>query len=236
MAAMMPPMAAMTPPTAAMTPLKATTGSHDPPENHPTAPHRPLPRPSRPSGSAIPGDAFAQARRELLEHLEAAAWGPYRASPEFGRYVQFKWLEGQPVGADAFVEFRVLGKGGFGEVCACQRRATGKMYANKRLNKKRLKKRKGYEVGALCVSPACPHILGTSPPRPHHVPGALSVPPRRRWRARFHIYNVDEENPGFAEPRTVFYTAQILLGLEHLHQHRIVYRDLKPENVLLDDA
>ena len=35
------------------------------------------------------------------------------------------------------------GKGGFGEVCACQTRATGKMYACKKLEKKRIKKRKG---------------------------------------------------------------------------------------------
>lgn len=39
--------------------------------------------------------------------------------------------------------YRVLGKGGFGEVCACQVRATGKMYACKKLEKKRVKKRKG---------------------------------------------------------------------------------------------
>ncbi|XP_009468895.1 PREDICTED: rhodopsin kinase, partial [Nipponia nippon] len=139
-----------------------------------------------------------------------------------------------------FADFRVLGKGGFGEVCACQRRATGKMYANKRLNKKRLKKRQGYEAALVekrilarvhsrfIVSLACAFQTKTDL--------CLVMTIMNGGDLRYHIYNVDEDNPGFLEPRAVFYTAQILLGLEHLHQHRIVYRDLKPENVLLDDA
>ena len=49
----------------------------------------------------------------------------------------------RPVTYKTFRMYRVLGKGGFGEVCACQVRATGKMYACKKLEKKRIKKRKG---------------------------------------------------------------------------------------------
>lgn len=37
----------------------------------------------------------------------------------------------------------------------------------------------------------------------------------------------------FDEHEALFYTAQLVLGLDHMHSQKTIYRDLKPENLLL---
>lgn len=95
---------------------------------------------------AVGDDLFASALSTMLDYLREAPYTFYLESMYLKRFLQWKWLEMQPMDVDWFLDFRVLGKGGFGEVSACQMKATGKLYACKKLNKKRLKKRKGFEV------------------------------------------------------------------------------------------
>nr|XP_023692155.1 G protein-coupled receptor kinase 6-like isoform X2 [Paramormyrops kingsleyae] len=148
-------------------------------------------------------DLFKECAKLVHDYLSVGPFAEYLESMYFKRFLQWKWLERQPVTKNTFRQYRVLGKGGFGEVCACQVRATGKMYACKTLEKKRIKKRKG-ESMALNEK----EIL-------------------EKVNSRF--------VPGFDEPRAIFYAAELICGLEDLHRERIAYRDLKPDNILLDD-
>lgn len=48
------------------------------------------------------------------------------------------------------------------------------------------------------------------------------------------LFTYMRNTDSFADDQVMFYTAQVVLAFEYLHAMDIVYRDLKPENVLLD--
>ncbi|XP_073815305.1 G protein-coupled receptor kinase 2 isoform X1 [Musca autumnalis] len=183
-------------------------------------------------------ELFEPCVKAVKAFLAGEPFREFETSMYFHRYLQWKWLEAQPITYKTFRMYRVLGKGGFGEVCACQVRATGKMYACKKLEKKRIKKRKG-ESMVLTEKQILQKINSrfvVNLAYAYETKDALCLvlTIMNGGDLKFHIYNMGGE-PGFEMARARFYAAEVVCGLEHLHQQGIVYRDCKPENILLDD-
>ncbi|CAI5454291.1 unnamed protein product [Caenorhabditis angaria] len=182
-------------------------------------------------------DIFSEAYRLAREFLTEKPFQEFVDSMYFHRYLQWKFLEKRPVDKHTFRLYRVLGKGGFGEVCACQVRASGKMYALKKLEKKRVKKRHA-EILSLNEKQILqkinsPFVVSLAYAYETKDALCLVLTLMNGGDLKFHLYNLMPG--GFDEKRVQFYAAEITLGLQHLHNEKILYRDLKPENILLDD-
>ncbi|KAK3550181.1 hypothetical protein QTP86_021215, partial [Hemibagrus guttatus] len=180
---------------------------------------------------------FSDCRKALHEYLSGQPFKDYQKSMYFDRFLQWKMVERYPVTRNSFREYRILGKGGFGEVCACQARASGKMYACKKLEKKRIKKQKA-EILALNEKQILEKVNSrfvVSLAYAYETKEALCLvlTIMNGGDLKFHIYKMGF--PGLNKETVQFYAAQVLCGLDHLHQNNVIYRDLKPENILLDD-
>ncbi|XP_072263769.1 rhodopsin kinase GRK7 isoform X2 [Pyxicephalus adspersus] len=177
------------------------------------------------------------AREETNAYLQKEPFEAYQNSMYYDRFLQWKAFERQPITHKYFYEFRVLGKGGFGEVCAIQVKNTGQMYACKKLDKKRLKKKNGEKMALLekeiLEKVHSPFIVSLAYAYESKTHLCLVMTLMNGGDLKFHIYNVGEK--GLEVKRVIFYSAQICCGILHLHSLNILYRDMKPENVLLDD-
>ncbi|XP_041826034.1 G protein-coupled receptor kinase 5-like [Melanotaenia boesemani] len=183
------------------------------------------------------GDVFHKCRDDLHIYLSGDPFTKYQNSMYFERFLQWKMLERQPITKHTFRQYRQLGKGGFGEVWAFQVRATGMMYACKKLEKTHVKKGRG-EAMALNEKQILEELdsrfvvnLAYAYETKHTLCMVLTM--MSGGDLRYHIYNMGPL--GLSMDRVHFYAAEVCCGLIHLHQKSILYRDLKPENILLDD-
>ncbi|XP_060902309.1 rhodopsin kinase grk7-b [Labrus mixtus] len=179
---------------------------------------------------------MGQIREATRDFLKGRPFSEYLKSPYFYRFLQWKEHEKQKISDKYFYEFRTLGRGGFGEVCAMQVKHTGQMYACKKLDKRRLKK-KGGERFALLEKHILEKVnslfivnLAYAYDSKNHL--CLVMDLMNGGDLKFHIYELGEW--GIRLDRVIYYSAQITTGILHLHAMNIVYRDMKPENVLLD--
>ncbi|GAB5363513.1 hypothetical protein AAMO2058_000889600 [Amorphochlora amoebiformis] len=142
---------------------------------------------------------------------------------------------GEKIALDSFDLMRVVGKGSFGKVYQVRLKETGDIYALKVLKKSHLAKRK--QIGHTRTERK---VL-------QNIEHPFIVSLRYAFQTEQRLYMVLDyftggelffhlKNGGrFDYARGRFYCAELTCALECLHDNDIIYRDLKPENVLLDN-
>lgn len=140
------------------------------------------------------------------------------------------------ININGFRLISVLGRGHFGKVILSQYKASGEYYAIKALKKGDILSRE--EVESLMSEKHIFEIIN----RGQH-PFLINL--FACFQTVEHVCFVMEYANGgdlmmhihqevFTESRACFYAACVVLGLQFLHDHKIIYRDLKLDNLLLD--
>ncbi|CAN0037537.1 unnamed protein product, partial [Sphacelaria rigidula] len=91
-------------------------------------------------------DLFDVLEAWIFEYLRDNVHAPFMLSGHFQEYTRFLHIQHRPVTENDFILFRVLGRGGFGAVNGCKRGASGKLFAMKVMNKRRIKIRQSEDL------------------------------------------------------------------------------------------
>ena len=129
----------------------------------------------------------------------------------------------------------MAGKGTFGKVFKARKKDSGKIYAMKVLQKDFLIKR-NYLKYAITE---CNVLKQNSSPYVIKMHYAFQTPDYLYMILDFCAggdlaYHLKQRSL-FEENEARFFIAEIIMAIEFLHDQNILYRDLKPENVLIDD-
>ncbi|XP_075390462.1 serine/threonine-protein kinase 32C [Tenrec ecaudatus] len=179
-----------------------------------------------------PGDARAQPRplfpwskwkkRMSMSSASAAARRPV-------------FDEKEDVNFDHFQILRAIGKGSFGKVCIVQKRDTEKMYAMKYMNKQQCIERDEVRnvFRELEILQEIEHtfLVNLWYSFQDEEDMFMVVDLLLGGDLRYHL----QQNVQFSEATVRLYICELALALDYLCSQHIIHRDVKPDNILLDE-
>ncbi|XP_033065679.1 serine/threonine-protein kinase 32C isoform X2 [Trachypithecus francoisi] len=141
----------------------------------------------------------------------------------------------EDVNFDHFQILRAIGKGSFGKVCIVQKRDTEKMYAMKYMNKQQCIERDEVRnvFRELEILQEIEHVflvnLWYSFQDEEDM--FMVVDLLLGGDLRYHL----QQNVQFSEDTVRLYICEMALALDYLRGQHIIHRDVKPDNILLDE-
>nr|AHZ63845.1 neochrome 1 [Cylindrocystis brebissonii] len=182
-------------------------------------------------------DAAAMEKQWTIHSMEVTAKPHVCLESSWAAVKKIRSEEGR-LGLKHFRPVKPLGTGDSGSVVLAELRGTGHLFAVKVMDKENMIERnKVHRVAAereileRLDHPFLP-VLYASYQTAKHVCFVTN------FCAGGELYSVLEAQPKhhFSEEVARFYAAEVLLALEYLHCQGIIYRDLKPENLLLGEG
>ena len=135
-----------------------------------------------------------------------------------------------------FKFIRLIGIGSYGKIYVASKKSSNKLYAIKILNKKNVRNK--FELQNIKTERTV--LTKLNHPFIQKLYYAFQTKGNLYFITQFmhggelnyHIYK--EPNNYFTEEKARFYASEIILAINFLHKNNCIYRDLKPENVLID--
>ncbi|XP_064377275.1 serine/threonine-protein kinase 32A isoform X1 [Dromaius novaehollandiae] len=144
-------------------------------------------------------------------------------------------FENEEVTFDHFEILRAIGKGSFGKVCVVQKNDTKKMYAMKYMNKQKCLERNEvrnvFKELQIMQGLEHPFLVNLWYSFQDEEDMFMVVDLLLGGDLRYHL----QQNVRFQEGTVKLFICELVLALDYLQSRHIIHRDIKPDNILLDE-